>query len=78
VVGVNDDANEGVAMKRPRNFEACAVREADGAVCVLGDYTTVRAALNAMAFRGFFGPAGVVYRVRDKRSGEFVSELARA
>ena len=62
---------------RVRNFEAVVVRTSDGAECGLGTYTTGRAALNAMLFRAAFGSAGIAYRVRDVRTGEWVSELVR-
>lgn len=65
-------------MKRVKPVELVAVRVADGAVVVLGEYTTARAALNAAAFRAAFGPAGVAYRAREKATGRWVAELARA
>lgn len=65
--------------RRPRAkpFEAVAVRVRDGAEASLGHYTTCRAALTAMVFRAAFGPAGVAYRVRDRRTGGWLSELTR-
>ena len=62
---------------REKNFEAVAVRISDGAELSLGHYTTSRAALNAMAFRAAFGPAGVAYKVWDQKAGRFVQELTR-
>jgi hypothetical protein len=71
-----------MATSKPRrpvakNFEAVAVRVRDGAEVSLGHYTTSRAALNAMAFRAAFGPAGVTYKVWDQKAGRFVQELTR-
>ncbi len=64
-------------MKRAKNYEACVCLRADPSQCrVLSDHTTRRAALNAMAFRAAFGSRELIYRVRDKRTGEWVSELS--
>jgi hypothetical protein len=65
-----------------KNFQACAVYPAsekypNGVAVLLSEHTTARAALNAMAFRAFFGAANCVYRVREKRTGRFVAELSR-
>ena len=64
-------------MKRAKNYEACVCLRADPTrYRVLSEHTTGRAALNAVAFRAAFGPRELVYRVRDKRTGEWVSELS--
>lgn len=64
-------------MKRAKNYEACVcLRRDPSQYRVLSDHTTSRAALNAMAFRAAFGPPEFVYRVRDKRTGEWVSQLS--
>lgn len=64
-------------MKRVKNYEACVCLRADPTQYrVLSEHTTSRAALNAMTFRAAFGSPEYVYRVRDKRTGEWVSELS--
>jgi hypothetical protein len=64
-------------MARVKNYESCIVQRETGEYMVLSDHTTRRAALNAMAFRAFFADPKFVFRVRDKKTGEWVTELSR-
>ena len=59
-----------------KNFEACIVNLEKNVYAVLSEHTTARAALNAMAFRAAFGSGKNVYRVRDKRTGQWVEQLS--
>jgi hypothetical protein len=68
----------GTTIRKPRMkpFEACVVNTEKDVYMVLSEHTTARAALNAMAFRAAFGAPGLVYRVRDIRTGQWVEQLS--
>ena len=65
-----------MAKERLKNFEACVSDPKSGNTIVLSDHTTRRAALNQLALRAMFSAAHYLYRVRDKRTGEFVASVS--